>query len=55
MTELTAMEHDLSSDDMQEIGKAAMWKISCAKPGNGIDQLIDDDVCNPENLSWIMF
>lgn len=29
---------------LKDIGSLAVWSLSGAKPGNGIDQLLDDDV-----------
>ena len=33
------------SDHIRDIGSLAVWSLSGAKPGNGVDQLLDDDVC----------
>jgi hypothetical protein len=36
-------ELELSSD-VRDIGNEAVWSLSTAKPGNGIDQIQDDNV-----------
>lgn len=33
-----------AADIMKDMGALAVWSLSGAKPGNGIDQLLDDDV-----------
>ena len=32
------------SEDVRDIGSEAVWSLSTAKPGNGIDQVRDDNV-----------
>lgn len=38
------MESERLRDSMREIGKEAVWSLSTAKPGNGVDQLRDGNV-----------
>lgn len=40
-------------DDFKDVGTTAVWMLSGAKPGNGVDQLLDGDVSFCANLnSW---
>jgi len=32
----------MQSPGLQEIGKQAVWSLSTAKPGNGVEQIRDD-------------
>mmetsp|Transcript_19007 Transcript_19007/g.37511 ORF Transcript_19007/g.37511 Transcript_19007/m.37511 type:complete len:201 (+) Transcript_19007:23-625(+) len=36
--------HLEASNDKREIGHEAVWTLSSAKPGNGVDQLRDDNI-----------
>lgn len=50
--ELRLMERvavpETSLEGLKEIGNLASWTVSTAKPGNGIEQLRDEDT----NLFW---
>jgi len=37
-----------STEGLKEIGNLASWTVSTAKPGNGVEQLRDEDT----NLFW---
>lgn len=38
------VSRELESSDKREIGNEAVWTLSTAKPGNGVDQLRDDNI-----------
>lgn len=40
----TEVLSELDHVSRREIGRDAMWSLSSAKPGNGVDQLRDDSV-----------
>lgn len=39
-------ELEIDASHVRDIGKEAIWSLSTAKPGNGIDQVRDDNVSN---------
>ena len=39
-----AVSEELHTHDKREIGSEAVWSLSSAKPGNGVEQLRDDSI-----------
>lgn len=35
---------ELPLEDRRDVGREAVWTLSGAKPGNGVEQLVDDNV-----------
>jgi hypothetical protein len=53
--EVTTLTHydALGSRDKQEIGGQAVWSLSSAKPGFGVEQLRDDNIDTYWQYGWM--